>query len=69
VILVFVPAVWKIMVPPRVHFFLWLHSKNKLLTQDNLEKRRTVDDTICVFCTERNHLPPIFFDCVVAHKV
>jgi hypothetical protein len=37
--LVFVPAVWSLKVPPRVHFFLWLLSKNKLLTRDNLEKR------------------------------
>jgi hypothetical protein len=49
------------MVPPRVHFFLWLHSKNKLLTQDNLEKRRAVDDTICVFCTERETICHLFF--------
>jgi hypothetical protein len=24
---VYVPAVWKIIVPPRIHFFLWLLSK------------------------------------------
>jgi hypothetical protein len=39
VIPVFIPSVWKLTVPPRVHFFLWLLSKNKLLTRDNLEKR------------------------------
>jgi hypothetical protein len=25
---VYVPAVWKLRIPPRVHFFLWLLSKN-----------------------------------------
>jgi hypothetical protein len=29
---VYLPAVWKLMIPPRVHFFLWLLSKNKILT-------------------------------------
>ena len=44
---VFVSSVWKLVIPPRVQFFLWLLSKNKLLTQDNLAKRRKVDDPTC----------------------
>jgi hypothetical protein len=35
---VFVPVVWKLRVPPRIHFFLWLLSNDKLLTRNNLEK-------------------------------
>jgi hypothetical protein len=34
VTLVYVPLVWSLMIPPRVHFFLWLVSKNKLLTRE-----------------------------------
>ena len=34
---VYVRAVWKLTAPPRVQIFLWLLSKNKLLTRDNLE--------------------------------
>jgi hypothetical protein len=41
VIPVFTPSVWKLIIPIRVHFFLWLLSKNKLLTWDHLEKRRS----------------------------
>lgn len=37
---VYVPAVWNLKIPPRVHFFLWLLSKNKLLTRDNLSLRK-----------------------------
>jgi hypothetical protein len=29
---VYLHDVWKIIVPPRIHFFLWLLSKNKLLS-------------------------------------
>jgi hypothetical protein len=36
---VFVPAVWSLKIPPRVHFFLWLLSKNKNLARDNLQKK------------------------------
>jgi len=32
---VHVPVVWHLKIPPRIHFFLWLLSKNKLLTKDN----------------------------------
>jgi hypothetical protein len=36
---VYLPVVWKLIVPLRIHFFLWLLSNNKLLTRDNLRKR------------------------------
>lgn len=41
---VFTPAIWKINMPPRVHFFLWLLSKSKLLPTDNLGKKQQVED-------------------------
>jgi hypothetical protein len=63
---IFVPAVWSLKVPPRVHFFLWLLSKNKLLTRDNLEKRRRVDDNTCLFCSEKETTHHLFFECVVS---
>jgi hypothetical protein len=64
VTLVFIPVVWKLIVPPRVHFFL---SNNKLLIRDNLDKRMRVDDLSFMFCGEEsiNHL---FFECVVAKQ-
>jgi len=34
-----VPAVWKLIIPPRIHIFLWLLSRHKLLTRDNLGKK------------------------------
>jgi hypothetical protein len=39
VVPIYLPAMWKLTIPHRVPFFLWLVSKNKLLTRDNLEKR------------------------------
>jgi hypothetical protein len=38
--------------PPRVHFFLWLLSHNKLLTRDNRSKRMKVDDLSYINTTE-----------------
>jgi hypothetical protein len=65
---IFLPTVWKLHVPPRIHFFLWLVSKNKLLTRDNLGKRRRVDDPSCLFCSNNETVHHLLFDCVVAKK-
>jgi hypothetical protein len=46
---IYIPIVWKLRVPPRIYFFLWLLPNNKLLTRDNLEKRIKVEDTACLF--------------------
>jgi hypothetical protein len=65
---VYIPAVWKLGVPPRIHFFLWLLSNNKLLTRDNLEKRSKVEDITCLFCQEPESVAHLFFGCVVASQ-
>jgi len=62
---VFAHAVWKLKIPPRVQIFLWLLSKNKLLTRDNLAKRRNVDDKTCIFCSDPESIHHLFFDCCV----
>ena len=66
---VLVSSVWDIKIPPRVQYFLWLLSKNKLLTRDNLGKRRKVEDSTCLFCNEQESLNHLFFDCVVAKQL
>jgi hypothetical protein len=32
---------------------LWLLFRNKLLTRDNISKRKHLDDDSCLLCTER----------------
>jgi hypothetical protein len=63
---VFTPVVWKIKVPPRIHVFLWLVANNKVLTRDNLAKRKSLDDLLCLFCCENEIASHLFFDCYVA---
>lgn len=62
----FVPAVWKLYVPPRIHIFLWLLSHNKPLTWNNLCKRQYVGDMTCLFCDDLESVNHLFFDCVDA---
>jgi hypothetical protein len=54
------------MIPPRVHIFLWLLANNKTHTRDNLVKRRKVDDETCLFCSEKESVNHVFFQCCVA---
>jgi len=58
---VFTPSIWTIIVPPRVHIFLWLLASNKILTRDNLAKRNRVDDLNCLFCPEPETVHHLFF--------
>ena len=61
-----ISAVWDIKVPPKIHFFLWLVTHNKLLTRDNLAKRQHLDDLTCLFCNKNETVEHLFFDCVIA---
>jgi hypothetical protein len=65
---VLVSSIWDIKIPPRVQYFLWLLSKNKLLTRDNVGKRRKVDYEWCLFCDEKESVPHLFFDCAVVNS-
>jgi hypothetical protein len=40
----FSPIMSKLLVPPRSHVFLWLLTNDKILTRDNLSKRKHLDD-------------------------
>jgi hypothetical protein len=66
VIPIHTPAVWKLHIPPRIHIILWLLANDKLLSRDNLGKRRHVDDSTCLFCNELESSSHLFFECVVA---
>jgi hypothetical protein len=61
------PVMWKIHAPPpRIHIFMWLLANNKILTRDNLAKRRKVEDGTCLFCNETEKAVHLFFECCVA---
>jgi hypothetical protein len=63
---IFTPVVWKLSVSSRLHIFLWLLANNKVLTRDNLSKRKNVDDKSCLFCTENESITHLFYECCVA---
>ena len=69
VVPIFVHVVWKLNIPSRVQFFLLLLSNNKVLTRDNLAKRRELNDPTCLFCNDKESFTHLFFQCYVASNV
>ena len=63
---VFIPSVWKLKTPPKIHVFLWVLANKKLMTRDNLRKRHIIKPLECVFCLEHESCSHLFFDCIVA---
>ena len=69
VVPIFVHDVWKLNIPRWVQFFLWLLSNNRVLTRDNLAKRREVNDPTWLFYNEKESITHLFFQCCVASNV
>ena len=42
---------------------------HRLLTRDNLSKRRNVSDLTCLFCAETESITHLFFECCVAENI
>jgi hypothetical protein len=57
---VYTSVMWKISIPLRLHIFLWLLANNKTLTRDNLDKRKSLDDKTCLFCSEPESMSHLF---------
>jgi hypothetical protein len=50
---------------PRIHVFLWLLTNDKILTRDNLSKRKKLNDLTCLF-SENESVNHLFFGCCVS---
>lgn len=68
VVPVYVPAVWRLKVPPRI-YFLWLLSKNKLLTRDNLSRRKKLMTSLVFFWYKEETVHHLFFYCAIASQL
>ena len=55
--------------PHRYLVFLWLAFHNRILTRDNLNKRREVENLKCLSCDEDETVHHLFFECVVAKQI
>lgn len=60
---------WKLRIPLKVKIFLWYLRKGVTLTKDNLIKRHWKGDSTCCFCSCKETIRHLFFDCHVAKFV
>jgi hypothetical protein len=49
---IYLPAVWKLKIPPRVQVFLWLFTQNKIMTRYNLHRRGIPKQLECTLCKD-----------------
>jgi hypothetical protein len=63
---IYIPAIWNILVPPKIQLFLWLLSHNKIATVDNLNTRGFNKHKQCCFCCEGESICHLFFDSIIA---
>jgi hypothetical protein len=66
---VFLLAIWNIVVPQKIHLFLWLLSHNKLAIVDDLNKKGLDKPVQCSFCNEEETINHLFFECIVARTI
>jgi hypothetical protein len=63
-------GVWNPKVPPRVAFFLWTTVLGKILTADNLRKRKIVIVTWCCMCKDDGEsIGHLFIHCPVVKEL
>jgi hypothetical protein len=60
---------WKTRLPHKIKAFLWLVEHKKILTKDNLTKRKWKGNLDCAFCGFLESIDHLFFQCSVARFI
>lgn len=60
---------WQLPVPPKIRAFMWLMSKNKILTKLQLQDRGWQGDLRCQFCPLEESSDHLFFQCFFARAI
>jgi len=60
---------WRAKIPLKIKTFMWLISRNAILTKDKFLKRKWQGDTKCRFCPELETISHMFFECSMAKFV
>jgi zinc-binding in reverse transcriptase len=57
---------WESSIPFKIQIILWLPQQNRILTKDNLLKRKWKGDPKCVFCGSLEIVDHLFLHCTVS---
>ena len=61
--------IWKMKVPLKIKFFMWLLHRKVILTKDNLIKRNWQGNQRCCFCDQHESIQHLFFECQFATNI
>lgn len=65
-----ISQLWKLKIPLRIKIFMWLASKNRVLTTDTLSKRGWQEPSICALCHRNGeNLEHLLFECTYAKSL
>lgn len=60
---------WKIKIPLKIKVFLWLVSKESILTRDVLKQRGGRGSDLCPFCARKETIDHLFFHCSLSRFI
>ncbi|XP_078173945.1 uncharacterized protein LOC144567651 [Carex rostrata] len=60
---------WQLPIPPKIKVFMWLLSKNRILTKDNLAIKGWLGNHKCQFCLEEETVDHLFLTCSTVKQV
>jgi hypothetical protein len=60
---------WKIKIPLKIKVFLWLLYREVILIKDNLVKRNWHKNEMCSFCSNKEIIQHLYFDCALANFI
>lgn len=60
---------WSLPIPPKIKVFMWLLSKNKILTKDNLAHKGWLGNIKCQFCSADETVDHLFLTCTKSRQV
>ena len=57
---------WKLKIPLKIKVFIWLLHRGVILTKDNLARRNWKGSMLCCYCSYKENIAHLFFNCFSA---
>ena len=57
---------WKLKIPLKIKVFIWLLHRGVILTKDNLARRNWKGSMLCCYCSDKENIAHLFFNCSLA---
>ena len=62
-VLPIIQPLWKLKIPLKIKVFIWLLHRGVILTKDNLARRNWKGSMLCCYCSDKENIAHLFFNC------